>query len=694
MDLVGDRRGQSIQIGAVLLFGVLIISFSSYQAFVVPNQNNEVEFNHNQEVQSQMQDLRNAVVSVPGSTSTQAVSIELSTRYPSRLVARNPGPLSGSLRTNGTSSMRYNITVRNAAAAGETGDLWDGTARPYNTGTIAYSPNYNVYTNAPTTYYGQSVAYNQFRAGNITISDQAMVNGRDITLVALNGSLSRSASGTTSVDVRPVSRSEDPIVVSNDGAAANVSVSVPTRLPQSVWEELLADEIDGNPGDLSNDRYVADVTATDGPGPYYNLTITFERGADYRLRMAKAGVGDGFTSEGAAYLTDIRGDGSSVANGATTEVVLEVRDEYNNPVQGVTVSGGVDPSDDGSLTESEKVSGSDGRVTFEYDANGVTPGTQRVNFSYPGLDGGFDGSTPEDVTMEVEVTSSGGGGNGGGSGGSGPSEWIGYVNSNDNLAIISNDNTVDTFTVGTPVGIGPFREDIDGDGNNELPFVDDNDDIAIVDRTDTTSEIIDGTNSALDTHLGVGDWDGDDTIEVVYVGQGDMLYSASSDGNPNPITDNNGDTFGALSVAGIGDIDGDSSPEIVFVDDANILRYIDQTGNSGQPKQRDIGTTVNQPNAIGRLADYTGDGTVEVPVYDPSDKGIDIVNQDSNVEIDLNPSTDLITAPMGAFDYVGDSTPEIIYVGDSNNYIRYVNPDNGNSGVVKSEQVDNNVGAS
>jgi len=66
MQFWGDDRGQAIQIGAVLLFGILIISFSSYQAFVVPNQNEQVEFNHNQRVQGQLQDVRNAIVSMPG----------------------------------------------------------------------------------------------------------------------------------------------------------------------------------------------------------------------------------------------------------------------------------------------------------------------------------------------------------------------------------------------------------------------------------------------------------------------------------------------------------------------------------------------------------------------------------------------------------------------------------------------------
>jgi len=47
-----NGRGQSIQIGAVLLFGALIIALAGYQAFVVPQENEQVEFRHSQTVRS------------------------------------------------------------------------------------------------------------------------------------------------------------------------------------------------------------------------------------------------------------------------------------------------------------------------------------------------------------------------------------------------------------------------------------------------------------------------------------------------------------------------------------------------------------------------------------------------------------------------------------------------------------------
>ncbi|MFY4812234.1 Ig-like domain-containing protein [Haloarcula sp. AONF1] len=431
MTFTGDERAQSVQVGAVLLFGVLIIAFSSYQAFAVPEQNREVEFNHNQQVQTQLQDLRNAIISVPGQPSRQAVSVQLGTRYPSRLVATNPGPPSGLLYTDGTTNESQNLTVRNAEAiTPETADYWDGaTPRHYNTGAIAYKPEYNVYGEAPETVYEHSVVYNQFREGNITLSEQAMVDGRDITLVALNGSLSRSASDSVTVDVKPTSQSSRTVRVTNATETSNVSVSFLSRLPASEWRALLDDEVDPNPGNKSNNRYVANVIEAEGPGSLYNVTIVFERGVNYRLKMAKAGVGTKVTAENDAYLTTVDDNEISVQQGGDGEIVLEVRDAYNNPVSGVTVNG----SDTGALDRSKATTDSDGQVTFEYQAGSV--GTDQVNFSLQPLSTPFDGETPENVSVNVEVTA------GSGSGGNdGNNERIGLAYNNDALALDYNDD--------------------------------------------------------------------------------------------------------------------------------------------------------------------------------------------------------------------------------------------------------------
>jgi len=410
MRLRDDERAQSVQIGAVLLFAVLVIAFSSYQAFVVPNQNRAIEFNHNEQIRNQMQDLRNELVSIHGEPSTSSVSLILGTQYPGRLVAVNPGPPSGTIRTAGTGPTAVNLTLANAEATGETGDFWNGTERSYNTGALVYQPNYNVYGGAPQTVYEQSVLYNQFRASNLTASGQTLIDDERISLVTVNGSLSQTRTGSTSLDLQPVSTSTTTVSVSNASATENVTLAVATQLPKSRWTTLLDAQLDENGGHVV-DHGVDTISGS----PFDRLWIELEPGVDYRLRMTKVGVGTDVTDEQRAYLTDVVGNGTLLDVDDTTTVTLEVRDAYNNPIADAQVNASTGT---GALSPQQARTDEDGAVTFTYDSTGVTGG-QWVDLDFsvvtdPGTP--FDASTPQNVTMQVRVQSpppaSGGGGGG------------------------------------------------------------------------------------------------------------------------------------------------------------------------------------------------------------------------------------------------------------------------------------------
>jgi len=400
------ERGQSLQIGAVLLFGALIIALAGYQAFVVPQQNEQVEFSHSQTVQDHMSDLRNAVVSVPGDSDSRSVSVQLGTQYPARAVTINPGPPTGQLRTAGTGDPSVEFSVENVEATGETGDFWDGSARSYRTGGLVYRPNYNVYTRAPTTAYESSVLYNEFPSGTVTLSGQTLVDGNRITLVALNGSYDATKAGTVSPDVRPVSSSTRTVTVSDDDGGP-VTLELPTKLSEDTWEELLDEEVDSG--------HVTDVSVTDTGAEFETLTVELEPGQQYTLQMAKVGVGAGVTETDESYMTTVSGSGATVPEGGSELLVVEVRDEYNNPVPGVTVSADAAA---GSLDDTTARTGPEGRAAFLYDApasvSSLTEDT--IKFSYTGAPGtGFDASEPENVNVTVEVQNTGAGGSGGGS---------------------------------------------------------------------------------------------------------------------------------------------------------------------------------------------------------------------------------------------------------------------------------------
>lgn len=377
-----------MQIGAVLLFAALIIAFSSYQAFVVPNQNKEVEFNHNQRVQGQLQEMRNAVVSVPGGNTGRSVGIDLGVRYPSRLVAMNPGPTTGTLRTVGTTDQRYNLTIKNATALDdEVDDFWTGTNHTFSTGSFVYTPGYNRYE-APRTTYENSVLYNERGETTVPLTGQRLIEGDRLTLVTLNGSLGTTRTGTTTVDLRALSSSTRAVSVRNQ--SHNVTIELPTRLSAPQWRNLTSDE-----------KHVEGLTVDEGAldGEWGLLRLDLAPGPTYDLRMAKVGLGTGTDGTNGTYLVDVRGDGETLTAGESTTLVVEARDAFNNPVSGVTVYG---EASGGSLTHPANATAEDGQVQFEYTA--PESGTSdTVSFS-TAYDLSASGVNPTDDAENVTMT--------------------------------------------------------------------------------------------------------------------------------------------------------------------------------------------------------------------------------------------------------------------------------------------------
>ena len=395
MGFRGDDRGVTVQVGAVLLFGILIISMSMYQTTVVPTENEQVEYQHNQRVQEDMQSFRSAVTRADGSESTQSVAVRLGTQFTERALFVNPPAASGTLRTEDTAG----IEIRNARALDdETDDYWSGVADPgdgdagrFATNRVLYSPNYHVYQNAPTTVYENGVLYNEFDDANRVVqSGQSIVDGRRISLVAVDGELSQSQTGALAVDVRPVSVSDRTVTV--DGDSDPISVVVPSKLDPSVWQNtLLAEEYDGS--DSDPDKYVAEVN----PGPTSNtVEIVFESGTEYDLNLAKVGVGTDGSDSTATYLTDVSGGDETIPENGERRLVAEVRDEFNNPVSGVEVTASVDGP--GTVTATA-VSRSDGRAVFTYAAPTNVDGEQSTTVTTK-----FGSSPGERERVEFDLT--------------------------------------------------------------------------------------------------------------------------------------------------------------------------------------------------------------------------------------------------------------------------------------------------
>ncbi|SFR61831.1 LamG-like jellyroll fold domain-containing protein [Halogeometricum limi] len=370
MGFGGEDRAVTVQIGAVLIFGFLIISMSVYQATVVPEDNKAVEFEHNDEVQTDLQELRNAVVRAGSTGERYPVSVRLGTRYPQRTMFVNPPPASGSLSTETLGAVYVN---NSKAADPEVRDYWEGS-QSFDTNAFVYEPRYSRYDEAPTTRYEHTVLYNSFDNGaNLSLTDQAMVDGRRISLVTLAGDYEQSSSGTVSVDPNAVSASETTVTIRDDGGP--VTLRIPTTLSESAWNEVLEDELssvsttthhsaDFEGGTLASESWTHDPGDADAAaGVNENTSNSGNHSAYHRSGAGSIVSPDLDTSAGSQVVVDYwvrKGDDAFSENpdvGTNEDLFVEYRNDAGNWVQIDKVD--ADEPDGTIVDESKVVSASD-----------------------------------------------------------------------------------------------------------------------------------------------------------------------------------------------------------------------------------------------------------------------------------------------------------------------------------------------
>ncbi|GAB7095499.1 hypothetical protein JCM30237_26530 [Halolamina litorea] len=411
--LRGDDRAQSVQVGAILLFGILIVALATAQATVIPQQNAAIEFDHSRAVQSDMQDLRNSLVRAADGDGAPT-RVDLGITYPTRLLFINPPPATGRLRTVGAENPDLNVTVGNASGSVTVGSDYENARAywatagvgTYNTSAVVYQPNYREYGGSPTTVYGNSVLYNTFDNGaNRTLTGQRLIQGNTIDLLALRGDLRESGATTKTVDVETLSERRRTVTVESE-AGDPLFVNVTSRLSADVWNDDL----------LGSNAAASDAGSVTIDGvEYHRIAIELDPGT-YRLRGAAVGVGAVSDTEreratDPAYMVVTDGyDVISNESGETGTITVEVRDRFNNPVTGATVNADADGTYlelvDGPTFETN----AEGEATIEYRSVGTTAGDASINVSI----GAADYEQANFTGLAVPAFDLGGGDGGGG----------------------------------------------------------------------------------------------------------------------------------------------------------------------------------------------------------------------------------------------------------------------------------------
>jgi len=220
-----------------------------------------VEFNHNQDVQTDMQELRNSLVDVRSVerieegeyeivSEHQPARVRLGTQYPARLIALNPPNPAGSLQTEDPASgvTIENAEVTNADAFVEPDEVQTLVEEDFENGFqtkfISYQPQYNEYRNAPETTFEHSLLYNNFQENSLTVQEQQIINSNNrLRLLLFSGDVSRSSGRTVTLDPETIDGPTAPIDITgrndNDGNNKKINITLPTNEP-AVWKTAVS----------------------------------------------------------------------------------------------------------------------------------------------------------------------------------------------------------------------------------------------------------------------------------------------------------------------------------------------------------------------------------------------------------------------------------------------------------------------
>lgn len=321
------NRAQAIQVGAILLFALLILGISIYQATVVPQQNARVEFNAYQGATDDMVSVRDDVVTAGTEGTAASTTVQSGATYPARSIFVNPGAPSGTVSTASAPNVTLSGVRPVGSEASNTRAFWNATSGTYETNRVTFTPSYNEFDGPPVGIADQGV----YRLPNdriLPISAGSTISGNRITLVTVRGDLG-AAGRSVSVTADPVSTATRTVVVT--GTGATFDVTVPTPIPASAWNDTVAPDVVANPN-----------VVTTTPVGDDSVRITFNGSRQYELRLAAVELraqSDSSTVEqpDGSYLIGLTGNETISTNG-TSPLAVEVRDRYNNPVSGADVT--------------------------------------------------------------------------------------------------------------------------------------------------------------------------------------------------------------------------------------------------------------------------------------------------------------------------------------------------------------------
>lgn len=233
-----DERGVSEVLGAILLFGILVLAIGGYQSFVVPQQNAEIEHEHDMQVNDEFPEIQKAISNAVARGRPQTASITLGTDYPLRALTVNPPGVAGTLSTDASGHItvveddgdEFNVVQH---------DDFCSVTNHEESRAIRYEANYNRHSGTGHFVYENGVTYRKVGDDVVAKNEQELISGSTIRLYPLaTDDFSRTSTGREQLRFEPAETDVSPSVrVQN--------ITLPTQLSEDQWAEILHGEVDG-----------------------------------------------------------------------------------------------------------------------------------------------------------------------------------------------------------------------------------------------------------------------------------------------------------------------------------------------------------------------------------------------------------------------------------------------------------------
>ena len=241
-------------------------------------------------------------------------------------------------------------------------------------------------------------------------------------------------------------------------------------------------------------------------------------------------------------------------------------------------------------------------------------------------------------------------------------EGVFHTNSSGHLRVYYEDNSIVNFS--QEASLLGDQASLDSDRFLEVPFVDPDGNLKVIDRTGEVSTLASGLDTS-GTPIGSGSLDGE-RPHVFYADPSDSYNIKKVRAGESPETVSSG--ISANGVLGAGDFTGDESIELVFLGTSDTVKFLDD-GTVGSTGFSSFGSNANK--GLGSPVDVNRDGQARVPYVTGSNNLALLDYQGSNYHLHSNYGEAEKTR-ITAVDWKGDEKKEVIHQDSSTGEIKYM----------------------